>query len=229
MSRGNENKLSWIISISIHLILAGLLFLVTVSAKNETEEFVTVGFGTYGHISKSGVKGKTKNKTKTVAKPPSKKIKEKPKLKKVDLPKAKENTNENIIKEKKSKIKSKSETNVKSAVDKKSNTNKGNEKTGINKGSTGFKIDFGGRGIRKIYSYSLPKYPGGVSKEIDIKLKFAILPDGTVGKVFPLIKADARLEAVSISSLRQWRFEPLPKDMKQIEQKAVIVFPFRLK
>ena len=68
--------------------------------------------------------------------------------------------------------------------------------------------------MRKIYSYSLPSYPEGVSKEIDVKLKFTILPDGTVGKILPLIKADTRLELAAINSLRQWRFEPLPENRK---------------
>lgn len=99
---------------------------------------------------------------------------------------------------------------------------------GIGKGKYGFEIDFGGKGTRKIYSYSLPKYPEGVAKEIDVKLRFTILPDGTVGKIFPLIKADTRLENAAINSLRQWRFEPLPDKQKQAVQTAVIVFPYRL-
>jgi len=229
MYRRNEKKLSWIISVGIHLVLAAVLFLITVSAESEPDEFVTVGFGTYGHVSKSGVKGNKVNKTKSVSKPPRTKKKEKPKLKKVELPKAAAKTDVSIIKEKKKKSKSKAETSVKSISTKKAKVKKGSEKTGTDEGNTGFKIDFGGRGIRKIYSYTLPKYPSGVSKEIDIKLRFTILPDGTVAKVFPLIKADARLESASISSLRQWRFEPLPKELKQIEQKAVIVFPYRLR
>ena len=44
----------------------------------------------------------------------------------------------------------------------------------------------------------------------------------------PLIKADTRLEEAAIKSLRQWRFEPLPKNKKNNEQVAVIIFPFRL-
>ena len=92
----------------------------------------------------------------------------------------------------------------------------------------GFEIDFGGRGKRKIYSYALPSYPEGVTKEIDVKLKFTIQPDGTVGKIIPLIKADTKLEFAAINSLRQWRFEPLPESQKKLEQSAVIIFPFRL-
>ena len=96
-------------------------------------------------------------------------------------------------------------------------------------GNYGFKIDFGGKGIRKIYSYELPAYPPGVHKEIDVKLRFTILPDGTVTNIFPLIKADTRLEMAAINSLRNWRFEPLPPGKKKVLQTAVIVFPYRLK
>jgi len=230
MYKGNPQKLSWIISIGVHVILALILSFITVSFQNEPAEFVTVGFGTYGNISKSGIKGSKKKANKSPAKKQSTKKKTKPKPKKVELPKASNKSSANIIRNRVKKIKSKTKAETKTVSSKKKlKKGKGNEKTGTDKGSTGFKIDFGGSGIRKIYSYTLPKYPGGVSKEIDIKLKFSILPDGTVGKVFPLIKADASLEAVSIASLRQWRFEPLPKNMKQIEQKAVIVFPYRLR
>ncbi|MEI7813137.1 MAG: energy transducer TonB [Ignavibacteria bacterium] len=92
----------------------------------------------------------------------------------------------------------------------------------------GYDIDWGGRGNRKIYSYAIPAYPDGVSKVIDVKLKFTILPDGTVGTIIPLIKADIKLETAAINSLRQWRFEPLSQKQKRQEQTAVIIFPFRL-
>jgi protein TonB len=95
-------------------------------------------------------------------------------------------------------------------------------------GGFGIGIDWGGGGNRKIYSYVLPAYPEGVDKEINIKLRFSILPDGTVGTIIPLTKADTRLEDAAINSLRQWRFEALSPQMKKIEQAAVIVFPYRL-
>jgi len=230
MYKGNPKKLSWIISIGVHVILALILFFITVSSQTEPAEFVSVGFGTYGSISKPGVKGNKKKAKKSVAKHRTAKKNTKPKIKKVELPKVSNKFSSNIIRKREKKIKIKTKAVTKKVSSKKKiKKGKGNEKTGTDKGSAGFKIDFGGSGIRKIYSYTLPKYPRGVSKEIDIRLKFSILPDGTVGKVFPLIKADPRLEAVSIASLRQWRFEPLPKNMKQIDQKAIIVFPYRLR
>ncbi len=143
------------------------------------------------------------------------KIIKKPKAKKekVTLPKVKNIDNTNNVTAKKKKEKKKKE-------EKQTNTNEGNY---------GFKIDFGGKGIRKIYSYELPSYPQGVHKEIDVKLRFGILPDGTVSNIIPLIKADTRLEMAAINSLRQWRFEPIPSGKKKIVQWVTIVFPYRLK
>ena len=97
------------------------------------------------------------------------------------------------------------------------------------KGSLGYDIDWGGMGTRKIYSYELPEYPEGVQKEIDIRLRFTIKPDGTVGSVNVLTKADSKLERVAVESLWRWRFEPLPPNAAQTNQTAIIVFPFRLK
>ncbi len=91
----------------------------------------------------------------------------------------------------------------------------------------GFGIDWGGR-IRKIYNYTIPKYPDGVYKNIDVKLRFSILPDGTVGNILVVKKADSRLEQVAIDALRMWRFEPIPGNQQQTSQSVVITFPFRL-
>lgn len=55
---------------------------------------------------------------------------------------------------------------------------------GQGEGGAGFDIQWGGNGTRKIYSYQIPDYPDGVNKEIDIRLKFTIKPDGTVGSIF---------------------------------------------
>lgn len=113
---------------------------------------------------------------------------------------------------------------------------KGGEGTGTGAGigsgsgsGFGYDIDWGGGGRRRIYSYSIPEYPSGANKELDIKIRFTILPDGSVGKIFLLAKGDTRLENSAISSLRQWRFEALRSQQPQVEQTAVIVFPFRLR
>lgn len=45
--------------------------------------------------------------------------------------------------------------------------------------------------------------------EVTIRLKFWVLPDGTVGEVIPLQRGDIRLERAAIQYLKSWRFTPL--------------------
>ncbi len=54
------------------------------------------------------------------------------------------------------------------------------------------------------------------------------MPDGSVGRIIPIQKADTRLEAAAMNSLRQWRFEPLPEGKQSKPQSVAITFPFRL-
>jgi TonB family protein len=224
----DSKNISSLLSVAIHLFLILIFMIWNINPSFAEDEFVTVGFGTIGKTSSSGslVKKQQPSKEKEVKK--EKKEEPKKEEKKVELPKVVNEDDDNIItaakkKEKKEEVKPAVKPLVKAEDEE-----KGRENEGEGEGSFGFEIDFGGKGKRKIYSYSLPAYPQGVSKEIDVKLRFSILPDGSVGRVFPLLKADARLESAAISSIKKWRFEPLPNGQQQIEQVAVIVFPYRL-
>jgi protein TonB len=93
----------------------------------------------------------------------------------------------------------------------------------------GFNIDWGGGGRRKILAYPLPQYPSGTNKQLDVKIRFSILPDGTVGMKTLLTKGDSRLENAALSAIQMWRFEQLPTAQKNFVQSAVIVFQFRLR
>ena len=227
-----KKRTPYLLSVAFHLILLLILYLIKVNLEPIQDEFVTIGFGAIGKLRSSGVLAK--NPAEEIKKKEPQKQKEEVKevVKNVELPKVEnpDETNNVVVKEDKEK-KEEVETkpvDVKPIVTDEEEAGKGKEETGEGEGNYGFEIDFGGKGMRKIYSYSLPAYPEGVSKEIDVKLKFTILPDGTVGKILPLIKADTRLEQAAINSLRQWRFEPLPEAQNAIEQYAVIIFPFRL-
>jgi len=200
------------ISITVHLLILLLLMAFKFSPEYDTTEYVTIGFGTIGKTSSSGTITK---------KEPKREVKKKDKQE-VVVPKVKNSDETNIVA-----APPKKKKEVKEVV-KKKETTKGREESGDGEGKFGFELDFGGKGKRKIYSYIIPAYPPGVSKEIDVKLKFTIMPDGSVGRIFPLRKADTRLEAAAINSLRQWRFEALPSSQKMKPQSAVITFPFRL-
>ena len=226
MNRKRTINTSYIISLVVHIGLMLLFMAFKFSIEYEDDEFITVGFGTFGELSSSG------------AKPVIKEVKEenkiekaeekKPEEKKVEVPTAANIDEDNISTPPKEK-KEEQPKEVKNEAEEVENKNNGREVAGEGTGKFGlFDIEWGGTGKRKIYSYNIPGYPEGVSKEIDVKLRFSILPDGTVGRIFPLIKADTRLETAAINSLRQWRFEPLQSNQKQAEQSVIIIFPFRL-
>jgi outer membrane biosynthesis protein TonB len=231
LSNQNISRISYSASIIFHIIVLGLFLIINLSFDYLPKEYVELSFGISGEQGSSGAIGDQLNKTEEMAKPEKEtvtenKVKE---VKEVELPKAKNTETENVVvpanKDKEVKKETKKE-NTKQETSNTSNTGQGNLAKG--EGSFGFDIQWGGSGTRKIYSYSLPAYPEGVNKEIDIKLKFTIKPDGTVGSIFLLSKADTRLENAAINSLWQWRFEPLSSSQRQTDQTAVIVFPYRL-
>ena len=201
------------ISIAIHLLILLLLMAFSFSPEYDMNEYVTIGFGTVGQTTSSGV---IKRREKKIVKK---------KKDEVVVPKVKNSDETNKVVTPPKKEKKKEE--VEKVIEKKESA-KGETDSGIGDGKLGFKLDFGGKGQRKIYSYSIPTYPPGVLKEIDVKLRFTIMPDGSVGRIFPIKKADTRLEAAAITSLRQWRFEALPPTQAMKPQSAIITFPFRL-
>ncbi|MBZ0178759.1 MAG: energy transducer TonB [Melioribacteraceae bacterium] len=232
MNPSYQKKISYLISVGLHLLIMLLFVFVSFNTEQLHDEFVTIGFGTFGNVSTAGVEGITPNEKQKIPDIKKEESKEITEEKEIDLPEVVNKSNE-PVKTETDDNEEKEVTfneNVKPIIEETENTEStGAEKVGDGTGNFGFEIDFGGKGIRKIYSHILPEYPEGVSKEIDIKLRFTILPDGTVGNIFPMIKADARLETAAINSLRQWRFEPLPESGKDVIQSAVIVFPYRLR
>ncbi len=208
----NSEYQSAAISVTIHLLILLLLMAFSFSPEYDNTEYVTIGFGTIGKTSSSGTITK---------KEPKREVKKKEK-KEVVVPKVKNSDETNKVA-----APPKKKEAIKEVIKKKVAT-KGREESGDGEGKFGFELDFGGKGKRKIYSYTIPGYPPGVSKEIDVKLRFTIMPDGSVGRIFPLRKADTRLEAAAINSLRKWRFEALPSGQEMKSQSAVITFPFRL-
>ncbi len=227
-----KNKATpYFLSFTFHLILALILFLIKISLEPVEDDTITIGFGAIGKLSSSGVLAKTMNEDIQKKQPEVQKEVAEKVVKKVDLPKIENTDEENNVVAAADIEEKKTETEpqkIKPIVKKVEESGKGKEESGVGEGGFGFEIKFGGKGKRKIYSYFLPAYPDGVSKEIDVKLKFTIMADGSVGRILPLVKADSRLEKVAINSLKQWRFEPLPESQKTQQQHAVIIFPFRL-
>jgi outer membrane biosynthesis protein TonB len=230
MSSKKTSGVSYTISFVLHAIAILLFLLINLSFDYSPSEYVELSFGISDQTGSSGAQGNKINIIKEIPKPSEKELsKEKtPEVKEVDLPVAVSTEDENVIlpaDREKEFAEESNEINTETVVSNSKSSEEGNSSVD---GNFGFDIDWGGKGTRRIYSFILPQYPDGVKKEVNIKLQFTILPDGTVGTIIPKIKADTRLENAAINSLRQWRFEALSSNQKQVEQSAVIVFPYRL-
>lgn len=231
MSSKKSSRVSYSISFVLHSIVIGLFLLINLSFDYVPSEFVELSFGNSGEAGSSGAQGNKIDIVKETSQQSEKETSEEksPEVKEVELPLAQNTEDENVIKpanDQKEIAEQRTGLSTEQVISN-SKTNEEGNATEVD-GNFGFDIDWGGKGTRKIYSFILPQYPEGVKKEVNIKLQFTILPDGTVGTIIPKIKADTRLENAAINSLRQWRFEALGSNQKQIEQMAVIVFPYRL-
>ncbi|MBN1638218.1 MAG: TonB family protein [Ignavibacteriales bacterium] len=217
------DKLSFFISLFLHIVFMFLFLGITFHIERDFDDFVTIGFVDLGSMSSSN-----KQKMTDEIKPIEMTEKDKEVKKdenKIDVPVVKNLDDDNI------KVEPEKITKEKEEATNEANPfvqTDGENQIGPGNSNDGFDLDFGGQNIRKIYSYIIPEYPTGVNKDADVKLRFMILPDGTVGQIFTLVKADARFEQVAIQSLKKWRFEPLPKNREQKNQTATIVFPFRI-
>jgi len=230
MSSKKSSGISYTISFVLHAIAILLFLLINLSFDYVPSEYVELSFGISDQTGSSGAQGNKINIIKETTRPSEKEqSKDKnPEVKEVDLPIAVSTEDENVIKpanNEKEIAEERTELNTETVVSNSKTSEEGNNNVD---GNFGFDIDWGGKGTRKIYSFILPQYPEGVKKEVNIKLQFTILPDGTVGTIIPKMKADTKLENAAINSLRQWRFEALSSNQRQVEQTAVIVFPYRL-
>ncbi len=231
MSSEKSTGISYTVSIFVHAILIGLFLLINMSFDYSPADYIELSFGISSESGSSGAEGNLVENIEEISELEMQSTTEEQnrEVNEVDLPVSENTSEENIIipaDEEKEIAEENNNENTEEVNSNVTSTGQGNESVGD--GSLGFDIDWGGNGTRKIYSFLLPQYPEGVKKEIDIKLEFTILADGTVGTIIPKMKADTRLENAAINSLRQWRFEALRNNQRQAEQKALIVFPYRL-
>lgn len=231
MSSEKSTGVSYTVSIFVHAILIALFLFINMSFDYAPADYVELSFGISSQSGSSGAEGNLVENIEEISEMEMQSTTEEQnrEVNEVDLPVSENTSEENVIVSANEDMEIALENtteNTETVNSTVTSTGRGNESAGD--GSLGFDIDWGGNGTRKIYSFLLPQYPEGVRKEVDIKLEFTILPDGTVGTIIPKIKADARLENAAINSLRQWRFEALTGNQRIAEQKAIIVFPYRL-
>ncbi len=88
-----------------------------------------------------------------------------------------------------------------------------------------------GEAARRTILYKvIPEYPEGLNKEAVVRIRFSVLPSGLVGTAVLVTKGgDATLERLTLDAFKQWRFNPLPSDVPQVEQEGVITFRWILR
>ncbi|MBN2461138.1 MAG: energy transducer TonB, partial [Candidatus Cloacimonetes bacterium] len=79
---------------------------------------------------------------------------------------------------------------------------------------------------RNIEKKILPVYPVSIEKNIDLKIRFEVLPEGKVINIMVVKKADPILEQASIDALSQWQFSPISSEAVQV---GFVTFIFQLK
>ena len=79
---------------------------------------------------------------------------------------------------------------------------------------------------RRILNKVIPTYPEGVQQSLKVKLKFDVLPDGSVTNIVVIQKANPQLEFNSLGAISKWKFNPISQD---VVQKGVITFIYELK
>lgn len=82
---------------------------------------------------------------------------------------------------------------------------------------------------REVVHKVIPGYPPDVQKEAVVRVKFWVLPNGSVGQMIPVQKGAPRLEEITLKALKQWRFSPLPSDAEQKNVQGIITFRYKLR
>lgn len=90
---------------------------------------------------------------------------------------------------------------------------------------TGYGLEWGGGGNRVVLYKELPKYPAGVNTSVQIKIRFSVLPNGSVGIAMPMQKGEPALERAALEALRRWQFNPTNDGKEMI---GFITFTFRV-
>jgi len=79
---------------------------------------------------------------------------------------------------------------------------------------------------RTIAKEVVPEYPVGLQKNATVTIQFNVHSDGSISDLIVTKKDDPILENLSLNSLKQWRFNPIPQN---IIQRGKITFVYQIK
>jgi TonB family protein len=241
-----EEREGLIFSVTIHGMIILLSLFLTVGPKPANYTFMAVSIGAFEDGSPTD---QVAEKVKEVATDPNPqntpvkeipkettKIKEKSstKAKPVEAPKQKNVTNDDIIKTPEAKkvdpkaTADASKANPSTATsdvksDRRTEGAKPEDGTQRDAKNAAFEINWAGDFKRAAISTPKPIHEG---EDGVIMVQIEVLPNGTVGPIRLLRKASQTLENQVRRALRNWRFEALPRNAPQENQRATITFRF---
>ena len=82
---------------------------------------------------------------------------------------------------------------------------------------------------RALLRRARPPQVDNIAIDVELKLKFWVLPDGTIGEVIPIKRGNAELEQIAIAYLKKWQFEPLAEGEPQQEIWGTIPIRFSVR
>jgi hypothetical protein len=83
-------------------------------------------------------------------------------------------------------------------------------------------LDIKGPAAGRKISYLPPPLKPKLRVDDECLIRFWIFPDGTVGKVMPLVQRETAAVVAASDRVKRFRFAPLPKDVPQVKQWGII-------
>jgi len=95
-------------------------------------------------------------------------------------------------------------------------------------GKVVYSVRWSGGGIRRKVAGNVPSYPAGVTAEALVRLEVVVAGGGSVRSARVLQAGDAQCDEEALREVRQWKFEPLPRQQAR-DQKCVVLVSFMRK
>jgi TonB family protein len=82
---------------------------------------------------------------------------------------------------------------------------------------------------RKIIHFKKPEYPENENENTQVQLKIEANPNGTIKSVTIVKTGGISFDRNAIEAVREWRFQPLPPNIKQTIQSGVVTIYFEVR
>ncbi len=82
---------------------------------------------------------------------------------------------------------------------------------------------------RKIIHFKKPEYPENENENTQVQLKIEANPDGTIKSVTIVKTGGIPFDRNATEAVRDWRFQPLPPNVKQTIQNGVVTIYFEVR